>query len=105
MSRFTLHLGTSTIPLLTRNWGYPTQAQVEFLNGELREACSLYKAALQERIGAYRFCGKSINRYDQANQLKAMRQDGCLTSANFSCCQDVLRRLDTSPRSRLLPAD
>jgi putative transposase len=73
---------------------YPTEAQMEFLNGERREACSLYNAALQERIGAYKLCGKSINYYDQANQLKAMRQDGCLTLANFSCCQDVLRRLD-----------
>lgn len=73
---------------------YPTKAQIEFLHGELREACSLYNAALQERIGAYKLCGKSINYYDQANQLKAMRKDGCLTLANFSCCQDVLRRLD-----------
>jgi putative transposase len=73
---------------------YPTKAQIAFLNGELREACSLYNAALQERIGAYKLCGKSLNYYDQANQLKAMRKDGCLTLANFSCCQDVLRRLD-----------
>jgi putative transposase len=73
---------------------YPTKAQAEFLHGELREACSLYNAALQERIGAYKLCRKSINYYDQGKQLKAMRQDGCLTLANFSCCQDVLRRLD-----------
>ena len=31
---------------------------------------------------------------DPANQLKAMRADGCLTLSNFSCCQDVLRRVD-----------
>jgi putative transposase len=73
---------------------YPTKAQTEFLDGELREACSLYNAALEERIGAYKTCRKSINYYDQANQLKAMRFDGCLTLSNFSCCQDVLRRLD-----------
>ena len=36
----------------------------------------------------------AINYYDQANQLKAMRADGCLTLTNFSCCQDVLRRVD-----------
>ena len=73
---------------------YPTKAQAEFLNGELREACSLYNAGLEERIGAYKTCRKSINYYDQANQPRAMRADGCLTLSNFSCCQDVLRRLD-----------
>jgi putative transposase len=73
---------------------YPTRIQGEVLSAQLREACSLYNAALEERIGAYRLCRKSINYYDQANQLKAMRADGCLTLANFSCCQDVLRRLD-----------
>jgi putative transposase len=73
---------------------YPTKAQIEFLNGELREACSLYNAGLEERIGAWKVCRKSINYYDQANQLKAMRHDGCLTLANYGCCQDVLRRLD-----------
>ena len=73
---------------------YPTKPQAEFLTGELRDACSLYNAALEERIGAWRISHKSIHYYDQANQLKAMRADGCLTLANFSCCQDVLRRVD-----------
>jgi putative transposase len=73
---------------------YPTKAQSAFLHGELREACDLYNCALQERRDAWKTCRKSINYYDQANQLKAMRQDGCLTLANFHCCQDVLRRLD-----------
>src|ERR1035441_1825856 len=73
---------------------YPTAPQAAFLDGELREACSLYNAALEERIGAWKTCHTSINYYDQANQLKAMRADGCLTLANFSCCQDVLRRVD-----------
>jgi putative transposase len=72
----------------------PTKAQVAFLTGELHEAASLYNAALEERIGAWRICRKSINYYDQANQLKAMRADGCLTLANYGCCQNVLRRVD-----------
>jgi putative transposase len=63
----------------------PTKAQVEFLTGEFRDACSLYNAAVQERRDAWKTCHKSINYYDQANQLKAMRADGCLTLANFSC--------------------
>jgi putative transposase len=49
---------------------YPTGPQTVFLNGELRDACSLYNAALEERIGAWKLCHKSINYYDQANQLK-----------------------------------
>jgi putative transposase len=73
---------------------YPSKEQTNALTNQLREACSLYNCALEERIGAYRICRKSINYYDQANQLKAMRADGCLTLANFSCCQDVLRRVD-----------
>ena len=72
----------------------PTKAQAEFLSCELREACSLYNAAKQERDDAWKTCHKSISYYDQANQLKAMRADGCLTLSNFSCCQDVLRRVD-----------
>src|SRR5471032_2672789 len=73
---------------------YPTEPQAVFLARELKEACSLYNAALQERSDAWKTCRKSINYYDQANQLKAMRADGCLTLANFSCCQEVLRRVD-----------
>jgi putative transposase len=78
---------------------YPTAKQSVFLSGELREACSLYNAAKQERDDAWKVCRKSINYYDQANQLKAMRADGCLTLANFSCCQDVLRRVDKTYKS------
>lgn len=72
----------------------PTAAQAIFLDGELREACSLYNAAKQERDDAWKTCHKSINYYDQASQLKAMRADGCLALANYGCCQDVLRRVD-----------
>ncbi len=73
---------------------YPTAPQEIFLAGELREACSLYNAAKQERDDAWKTCRKSISWYDQNNQVKAMRADGCLTLANFSCCMDVLRRVD-----------
>ncbi len=73
---------------------YPTGPQATFLNNELRDAALLYNAALEERIGAWNLCRKSVNYYEQAKQLKAMRADGCLTLANFSCCQDVLRRVD-----------
>jgi putative transposase len=78
---------------------YPTKAQARFLEGELREACSLYNAAKQERDDAWKTCRRSINYYDQANQLKVMRADGCLTLSNFSCCQDVLRWIRRTRRS------
>jgi len=73
---------------------YPTAAQSGALDHQLAEACRLYNAAIQERRDAYRISHKSINYYDQANQLKEIRADGDLALANFSCCQDVLRRVD-----------
>ena len=73
---------------------YPTRAQIAFLETQLREACDLYNAAIQERRDAWKVCRKSINYYDQANQLKQMRAEGWIELANFSGCQDVLRRAD-----------
>jgi putative transposase len=73
---------------------YPTQSQVEALGFQLEEARSLYNAALQERQGAYQIAGKSLNYYDQAAQLKEIRDAGNLQLANFSAAQDVLRRVD-----------
>ena len=73
---------------------YPTKAQVAFLEGQLREACSLYNAALEERIGAWKLCRKSISFYDQDKQIKPMRDDGCLSISTFTVARDVLRRLD-----------
>jgi putative transposase len=73
---------------------YPSKAQVQFLENQLHEACDLYNAALQERRDAWRVCRKTINYYNQANQLKQIRAEGLLGLANFSCCQDALRRLD-----------
>jgi len=49
---------------------------------------------LQERRDAWKMAGKSVSYYDQANQLKEIRAEGLTGLANFSCCQDVLRRLD-----------
>jgi putative transposase len=73
---------------------YPNNAQSEFLDGQLREAADLYNCAIEERRGAWKTYRKSINYYDQANQLKQMRAEGLVKLANFSCCQDVLRRVD-----------
>ncbi len=73
---------------------YPTKTQTAALTAQLREACNLYNAALQERIEHWRLAGKSINYFHQANQLKEIRAEGYNELTNFSCCQDVLRRLD-----------
>src|SRR5215469_10246608 len=54
---------------------------------------------IQERRDAWKVCQKSINYYDQANQLKQMRAEGWIELANFSCCQDVLRRVDQTHKA------
>jgi len=73
---------------------YPNRVQAEALDAQLGEACRLYNGALQERRDAWKMQRASISYYDQANQLKAIRADGSLGVANFSACQDVLRRVD-----------
>ena len=86
---------THAFMLLTYKYRlYPTKAQVEFLDGQLHNACDLYNCALQERIGAWKTCRKSISYYDQAHQLKPMRAEGLLAIVTYDCAQDVLRRLD-----------
>jgi len=73
---------------------YPSKEQLAALEHQLSEARSLYNAALQERREAWHMQGVSRNYYDQANQLKEIRAEGNLDLANFSACQDVLRRVD-----------
>lgn len=73
---------------------YPSKKQVDDLQLQLDEGCRLYNAALQERRDAYRLNRISLNYYTQANQLKDIRANGDLALANFSCCQDILRRVD-----------
>ena len=73
---------------------YPNKEQTIALEHQLSEARSLYNAALQERRDAWKMQRVSRNYYDQANQLKEIRDEGNLGLANFSACQDVLRRVD-----------
>lgn len=73
---------------------YPTGNQEQALGAQLGEACRLYNAALQERRDAYWQAGISLSYYDQANQLKDIRAEDACSLANFSCTQDVLRRVD-----------
>jgi len=78
---------------------YPNKEQSAALEHQLSEARSLYNAALQERRDAWRMQRVSRNYYDQANQLKEIRGAGNLGLANFSACQDVLRRVDKTFRA------
>ena len=73
---------------------YPTREQEDVLNYQLREACDLYNCALEERKGAWKLCRKFVTYYDQSHQLKTMRAEGLIGLPNFSCSQDVLRRLN-----------
>lgn len=73
---------------------FPTEAQAQRLEAQLGEACRLYNAALQERREAYQQRGVSLTYYDQATQLKSIRAEGRCALANFSACQDVLRRAE-----------
>ena len=73
---------------------YPSGNQVQALDQQLSEACRLYNGALQERRDAYQCAGISLSYYDQANQLKDIRTESACDLANFSCSQDVLRRVD-----------
>ena len=78
---------------------YPTHAQDVALHAQVDEACRLYNGALQERRDAWRQARRSVGYYEQANQLRAIRADGSLSLANFSACQDVLRRVDKTFRA------
>ena len=73
---------------------YPTRLQGLALEGQLTEACVLYNAAVQERRDAWRMGQVSLNYYHQANQIREIRAAGDLDLANYSACQDVLRRVD-----------
>ncbi len=74
---------------------YPTAAQEAQLEAMLGAFCDLYNAALHERIDCYRKTGRSLNYYDQAFELRAVREvDERLAGSSFSAQQQLLRRVD-----------
>jgi putative transposase len=73
---------------------YPTTAQSAALHAQVDEACRLYNAGLDERRSAWRMNGISLSYGQQSAQLREIRSEGNVGVANFSACQDVLRRLD-----------
>jgi putative transposase len=61
----------------------------------LNRCCELYNAALQERIDAYKMAGKSLNYYDQANQIVAVKEVRPeYRDIHSQLLQDVLKRVD-----------
>jgi putative transposase len=73
---------------------YPTKKQQTLLDEQLAEARTLYNAALQERRDAWKMRKISITFYQQQNQLRDIRANGDLRLANYTSCQEVLRRVD-----------
>src|SRR5437879_10588713 len=75
----------------------PTSKQAQSLVEMLRDHCSLYNGALQERRAAYRHVSKTSIRYgDQSAQLKDIRAFDPERQGrwSFSSQQATLRRLD-----------
>ena len=80
---------------------YLTRNQTMLLNQELAAAQGLYNAALEQRRTAGKRRHKSLGYLNQAAELKELRASDIQTPANFSACQDVLRRLDKAFFRRL----
>jgi len=78
---------------------YPNKQQAKALKRVLEIHRQLYNCALQERRDAWQKCRVSVNYYDQANQLKAIRsEDEDAAWLNHSSIQRTLRRLDKAFR-------
>jgi putative transposase len=74
---------------------YPNKEQSDKLSNLLDIGRNVYNCALAERKYAYRAQHKSLNYYDQASEIKELRQSiPEIAQLNFSATQDILRRLD-----------
>ncbi|MDQ2831374.1 MAG: hypothetical protein M3Y74_20300 [Chloroflexota bacterium] len=62
----------------------------------------VYNACLEERRACYKATGKSLTYYDQANQLKAIRQE-CPDKARLRPSHCGARRGTGTPASRVRP--
>ncbi len=71
--------------------------QAAAAQAQLDIARELYNACLEERRACYKVTGKSLTYYDQANQLKAIRQERPdVATANYSMLQAICRRAHRS---------
>jgi putative transposase len=73
----------------------PNRTQAAALSAMLADFCTLYNAALEHRIGAYRR-GASVRSHEQIVSLPEIRRDLAETQGRWSATaqQQVLRRLD-----------
>jgi putative transposase len=79
---------------------YPNKEQIDKLNRLFGIARELYNSCLAERKYAYKMQGKSLNYYDQANELSDLKKlipEVSLLSASAE--QNMLRRLDKAFKS------
>jgi transposase, IS605 OrfB family, central region len=76
---------------------YPSREQKSILEKWLETCRVLYNDCLTERRGAWNISHKSINYYDQANQLKEIKTfDEDLKEVHSQVIQDVLKRIDNA---------
>jgi putative transposase len=74
---------------------YPNREQKSILDKWLETCRVLYNDCLTERRDAWNVSHKSINYYDQANQLKEIKTfDDNLKEVHSQVIQDVLKRVD-----------
>lgn len=75
---------------------YPTKAQVNALGFLLWQGRTLYNAALEQRISAYKEHGESVRYPQQWAYFRDQRreQPDTLGQLNATCIQQMLRRLD-----------
>ena len=93
-ARFNTNISVNSVRKAYKYRIYPTRKQADLLHRELAAAQRLYNAALQQRRIAWKRCGLSLGYLDQAGDLKDLRESALEIPANYSACQDVLRRLD-----------
>ena len=73
---------------------YPTARQTVALGEMLRDHCTMYNAAMQERRDAYSQRKHSVCYGNQSGQLKEIRVDEQYRRWSFSSQQQTLKRLD-----------
>ncbi len=90
----------STITKTFRFRIFPSKAQTTKLENTLDLCRFLYNSALQERRDAYRLNRISLNYYDQANQLKEIKESNPeYKDVHSQVSQDVLKRVDKAFQS------
>lgn len=79
---------------------HPTEAQIPALETMLDRCRMLYNAALEQRITAYKRCGKSLSYFDQTKEVTALRREFPEFKAmNSDLLRSTVKRLDLAFQS------